>query len=152
MEENKVSEGEGDKNNNRHVGGISSVTSVCSSGELLGGTPQTGTLKVVLDVSGAPSENLIAESTQTCEEDKFCGQGDVHKCDINVSFSEKESTILPSDSSNVDGVVGRSLIIGKGAGSSSFHEGIVGNESIVSKLQFDATIGNESGLSELIQY
>lgn len=152
LEENKVSEGEGNKNNNRHVGGISSVTLVCSSAELLGGTPETGTLKVVHDVSGVPSENLIAESTQTCEEDKFYGQGDVHKSDINVSFSEKESTALPSDSSNVDGVVGRSLVIDKGVGSSSFREGSAGNESVVSKLQFDATIGNESGLSELIQY
>jgi hypothetical protein len=146
MEENKVSEGEGNKNNNCHVGGISSVTLVCSSAELLGGTPETGTLKVVHDVSGAPSENLIAESTQTCEEDKFYGQGDVHKCDVNLSFSEKESTTLPSDSSNVDGVVGRSCIIDKGVEISSFREGSAGNESTVTKLQFDTTVGNESGL------
>lgn len=151
-EDNKVSKVEDKGNSSSHMGGISTVT-VCSSAELLTEACETGTLKVGQVVFGVSRENLVAEdhvsssilaeSTQICEADKIYGQGDVHKCDIDVSISDKKSTKLPSESSNVDCVADGSLIVDKGAGTSSRCEGSAGNEPV---MLLDVTVSNESGI------
>ena len=151
-EDNKVSKVEDKENSSSHMGGISTVT-VCSSAELLREACETGTLKVGQVVFGVSRENLVAEdhvsssildeSTQICEADKIYGQGDVHKCDIDVSISDKKSTKLLSESSNMDCVVDGSLIVDKGAGISSHCEGSAGNEPVI---LLDVTVSNESGI------
>lgn len=158
MEDDKVSKVEDKENSISHMGGISSVTSVYSAAEFVRETCEAGTLKVGQDVFGISRETMVAEdhvsssildeSTQICEIDKIYGQGDVHNCDTNVSISEKESKKFPSESSNVDCVVDGSLIVDKGVGTSSHCEGSAGNEP-VSKLQFDATVSNESVLNTM---
>ncbi|XP_065632874.1 uncharacterized protein LOC112028026 isoform X5 [Quercus suber] len=156
-EDNKVSKVEDKENSSSHVGGISTVT-VCSSAELLREACETGTLKVGQVVFEVSRENLVAEdhvsssildeSTQICEADKVYGQGDVHKCDIDVSISDKKSTKLPSESSNMDCVVDGSLIVDKGAGTSSQCEGSAGNEPVV---PLDVTVSNESALNATLE-
>ncbi|KAG2679912.1 hypothetical protein I3760_11G072900 [Carya illinoinensis] len=145
-EDDKVSEIEGNENSNSHGGGTSSLTLACSSADLLKETHGTESLKEVDDVLGVSKENLIAEehvssssrheSSQSCEEDNIYGKGGIPKRDIDASIRKK---------------VGGSLIIDEGVGSSSFCEGSTGNESLVSKLQFDATVGNESASNATLE-
>ncbi|KAG6684184.1 hypothetical protein I3842_12G050200 [Carya illinoinensis] len=158
MENREVSNVEGDPNNNSHEGGTSSVALVCSSPQLLKETHETESLKEIHNGFGVSREDLITEdhvlsstgneSSQTCGEEKIQGKSGVPEGDIDVSVSANESTELPS---NFSSVVGGSLIIDKGVGSSFFCEESTGNEPIMSKLQFDANVGNESASNAILE-
>ncbi|XP_040989430.1 uncharacterized protein LOC121236967 isoform X1 [Juglans microcarpa x Juglans regia] len=158
MENHKVSKVEGDPNNNSHEGGTSSVSLVCSSPELHKETHETESLKEIHNGFGVSREDLIAEdhvlsssgneSSQTCGEEKNHGKSGVPEGDIDVSVCANGSTKLPS---NFSSAVGGSLIIDKGVGSSFFCEGSAGNEPIISKLQFDANVGNESASNAILE-
>ncbi|KAF2313098.1 hypothetical protein GH714_009248 [Hevea brasiliensis] len=127
-EDDKCSEDKVDESSS--YGAInSSLPEVCSSAEFVSNT----------HVEGHVLPSAIVESIQMDEENKVPRQCDVDKCDKDVPVIEQKGIVeLPSDDSN------RDIIIDKGVGTSSFGEGSIEIELIVSKPQSDTTAVSES--------
>ncbi|XP_057993525.1 uncharacterized protein LOC110651242 isoform X2 [Hevea brasiliensis] len=127
-EDDKCSEDKVDESSS--YGAInSSLPEVCSSAEFVSNTL----------VEGHVLPSAIVESIQMDEENKVPRQCDVDKCDKDVPVIEQKGIVeLPSDDSN------RDIIIDKGVGTSSFGEGSIEIELIVSKPQSDTTAVSES--------
>lgn len=108
------------------------------------------------DVHGCtlPSENFyseghlprttVADSTKLCEENKLCQPGDVHT--EHDSVSDKEEGRLSSDLISVNGKIAESPVTNKRTVSPSIQQSGVENGTIDAKLEYNANVGDESGM------